>query len=168
MSVASGYPTGVVDRRDVASWLEGPRVRTPEPGEYPGRRLGLPQRGPGSIGRFGRRLVAIIVDWTICQLLAFVLFRVEPGHGGPTSFVPLVIFAVENLLLVGTLGFTVGHRLVGLRVLSMSGRRASIVQALVRTVLLCLAVPALIWDRDGRGLHDKAAGTLIIRMGEPA
>jgi hypothetical protein len=91
------------------------------------------------------------------------MFRVEPGHGGATSFVPLAVFAVENLLLVGTLGFTVGHRLLGLRVLSMTGRRASLVQVLVRTLLLCLAIPALIWDRDGRGLHDKAAGTLIVR-----
>ena len=168
MKWGSGYPTGVVDRRDVASWLEGPRARTPGPGEYPGQRLGLPQRGPGSIGRFGRRLVAVFVDWTICQLVAFLLFRVELGHGGPGSFIPLAIFAVENVLLVGTLGFTVGHRLVGLGVLSMTGRRASLAQVLIRTVLLCLAVPALIWDRDGRGLHDKAAGTLIIRTGEPA
>ncbi len=157
----------MVDRRDVGSWLEGPRARTPQPGEYPGQRLGLPQTGPGSIGRFGRRLVAVFVDWTICQLIAVLLFRVELGHAGAGAFVPLAIFAVENLLLVGTLGFTVGHRLVGLGVLSMSGQRASLVQVLIRTVLLCLAIPALIWDRDGRGLHDKAAGTLIIRMAEP-
>ena len=153
----------------MASWLEGPRVRGPErdDSDYAGQRLGLPKDGPGSIGRFGRRLVAILVDWTLCQLLAFVMFRVEPGHGGASSFVPLAVFAVENLLLVGTLGFTVGHRLLGLRVLSMTGRRASFVQVLVRTLLLCLAIPALIWDRDGRGLHDKAAGTLIVRAGTP-
>jgi len=24
-------------------------------------------------------------------------------------------------------------------------------------------VPALFWDRDQRGLHDKAAGTVIVR-----
>jgi uncharacterized RDD family membrane protein YckC len=23
-------------------------------------------------------------------------------------------------------------------------------------------VPALIWDRDGRGLHDRAAGTVLV------
>ncbi|MGV1008953.1 MAG: RDD family protein [Dermatophilaceae bacterium] len=155
----------MVDRRDVASWLEGPPGRAPQQGDFPGHRLGLPQDGPGSIGRFGRRLVAILVDWTLCQLLAFVMFRVEPGRGGATSFAPLAIFAAENLLLVGTLGFTVGHRLLGLRVLSLTGRRASAVQVLIRTSLLCLAIPALIWDRDGRGLHDKAAGTLIVRMG---
>jgi uncharacterized RDD family membrane protein YckC len=30
-------------------------------------------------------------------------------------------------------------------------------------VLLALLVPALIWDRDGRGMHDKAAGTALVR-----
>jgi uncharacterized RDD family membrane protein YckC len=24
-------------------------------------------------------------------------------------------------------------------------------------------IPATIWDRDGRGLHDKAAGTVVVR-----
>jgi uncharacterized RDD family membrane protein YckC len=157
----------VVDRRDVASWLQGPGSLTREPGQYPGQRLGLPERGPGSIARFGRRLVAVFVDWTLCQLLAYLLFRVELGRGGPTSFIPLGIFAVENILLVSTLGFTVGHRLLGLAVFSMNGRRASVLQVLIRTVLLCVAIPALIWDRDARGLHDKAAATLIVRVGEP-
>jgi hypothetical protein len=34
----------------------------------------------------------------------------------------------------------------------------------VRTVLLCLAIPAFIWDRDQRGLHDRVAGTMLVRV----
>jgi uncharacterized RDD family membrane protein YckC len=30
-------------------------------------------------------------------------------------------------------------------------------------VLLMLLVPALIWDRDRRGLHDRIAQTVVIR-----
>lgn len=155
----------MVDRKDVASWLEGPGSRrqvTDE--EYPGQRLGMPRSGPGSIARFGRRLVAIFVDWSMCQLLAFLLLGVTLGTGGPGSWAPLGIFAVENLLLLSTLGSTFGGRLVGLALVSLNGRRVNPVQVAVRTVLLCLAVPALIWDRDGRGLHDKAAGTALIRL----
>ena len=33
----------------------------------------------------------------------------------------------------------------------------------LRTALLLLLVPALITDRDGRGLHDRAAGTVVVR-----
>lgn len=156
----------MVDRRDVASWLQGPAARTQQLGgtsEYAGERLGLPRSGTGSIGRFGRRLVAVLLDWTMCQLIAYVVFKVEWGHGGPGSFVPLAIFAVENLLLLPTMGATVGHRILGLLLMSVDGRRVSIVQVLIRTALLCLAVPALIWDRDGRGLHDKAAATVLVR-----
>jgi len=123
----------------------------------------MPRSGPGSVARFGRRLAAVTVDWSMCQLLAYAFFHVTLGRGGSGSFAALGIFAVENLLLVGTLGCTVGHRLLGLGVRSLGGRRANPAQVLLRTVLLCLAVPALVWDRDGRGLHDKAAGTLVVR-----
>ncbi len=153
----------MVDRRDVASWLEGPRAHTQSAGEFAGQRLGLPPSGPGSIARFGRRLVAVVIDWTIAQLIAYLLFHVELGRGGAGSFVPLAIFAVENVLMLPTLGATVGQRLLGLGLMSVDRRRASVVQVLIRTLLLCLAIPALIWDRDGRGLHDKAASTVLVR-----
>ncbi|MEI2825340.1 MAG: RDD family protein [Dermatophilaceae bacterium] len=152
-----------MDRRDVASWLDGPRARTMAAGEYAGQSLGLPETGPGSIARFGRRLVAIFIDWSMCQLIAYLLFKVELGHGGPGSFVPLAIFAVENILLLPTVGSTVGQRILGIGLMSVNGRPASIVQVLLRTLLLCLAIPALIWDRNSRGLHDKAAATVLVR-----
>jgi hypothetical protein len=34
---------------------------------------------------------------------------------------------------------------------------------LVRTVLLMLLVPAVIWDRDGRGLHDRLTESAVVR-----
>jgi uncharacterized RDD family membrane protein YckC len=123
----------------------------------------MPREGAGSMGRFGRRVLAAVIDWTICQLIAYAVFRVPFGEAGPHSFTPLAVFAVENLLLVSTVGYTLGHRIVGLRVQSLDGRLARPFQALVRTVLLCLFLPAMFWDKDGRGLHDKAAGTLIVR-----
>ncbi|HLS40240.1 MAG TPA: RDD family protein [Ornithinicoccus sp.] len=146
-----------------------------QPG-YPGARLSLPEKGPGSVATFGRRLVAILVDWLLCQLIAYGVWHVEWGATGGESFVPLAIFAVENLVLVSTLGTTVGHRLLGLQVLRLlpvpvdtpAGRTRVVGPpgfraGLIRTVLLCLVVPALIPDADNRGLHDRAAGTVILR-----
>ncbi len=130
---------------------------------YPGEHLGLPREGSGSIGRFGRRLVAALIDWTLCQFIAYGLFHVPFGQAGTHSFVPLGLFALENLLLVSTLGYTIGHRIVGLRVRSLAPRALNPAQVALRTLLLCLFLPAMFWDRDGRGLHDKAAGTLIVR-----
>jgi uncharacterized RDD family membrane protein YckC len=123
----------------------------------------MPREGRGSMGRFGRRLVGVVIDWALCQLLAYGLFDKAFGVAGAGSFLPLAVFAAENLLLVGTLGNTIGHRIVGLRVVSTDGRAARPLQVLVRTVLLCLFLPAMFWDKDGRGLHDKAAGTVIVR-----
>lgn len=153
----------MVDRKDIGSWLEGPGSRAPGPAAYPGERRGMPREGRGSMGRFGRRLVGVVIDWALCQLLAYGLFDKAFGVAGAGSFLPLAVFAAENLLLVGTLGSTIGHRIVGLRVVSTDGRAARPLQVLVRTVLLCLFLPAMFWDKDGRGLHDKAAGTVIVR-----
>jgi hypothetical protein len=44
----------------------------------------------------------------------------------------------------------------------LDGRPLGVVRAALRTVLLLLLVPALIWDRDGRGLHDKAADSVVV------
>ena len=157
----------MVDREDIGSWLEGPGSRRGAPTAYPGERFGMPREGTGSLGRFGRRLVAVIIDWTACQLIAAALFGVPlPFTGvatGRDTLVLLAIFAVENLLLLPTVGYTLGHRVVGLRVQSLDNHAARPVQVLVRTALLCLFLPAMFWDRDGRGLHDKAAGTVIVR-----
>ena len=155
----------MVDRKDIGSWLEGPGSRAQQRGDYPGHRLGMPREGTGAIGRFGRRLLGVFIDWTLCQLIAYALFRVPVFQpAGADVFILLGIFAVENLALVGTLGFTIGHRVVGLQVRSLSGGPARPVQVLFRTVLLCLFLPAMFWDRDGRGLHDRAAGTVIVRI----
>lgn len=59
-------------------------------------------------------------------------------------------------------GFTVGKRLFGLRVGKLGGPLTPI-HVIVRTVLLLLVIPAVIWDRDGRGLHDRWAGTVEVR-----
>src|SRR6478752_714512 len=48
-------------------WAPGCQVPAPS---YPGERLGLPQHGPGSIARFGRRSAALFVDWLLCYGLA--------------------------------------------------------------------------------------------------
>jgi len=126
----------------------------------------MPEDGPGSIGRFGRRLVAVTVDWTICTVIGVAFFGAAWGRPaeslGHALIVPAV-FAVENILLVGTTGFTVGHRLVGLRVVRLGKPTTSLIPALIRGVLVALAIPALFWDRDARGLHDKLAGTVLVR-----
>jgi uncharacterized RDD family membrane protein YckC len=142
------------------TWL-GNLSTTPPGSGYPGERLGLPEDGPESVSGFGRRLGAILVDWLLCTwAIAGGLFRLT---GPDQSVVGLAVFAVENVLLLSTLGMTFGMRLFSVRVAALDGGRPSVPAVLIRTLLLCLAVPAVIWDRDRRGLHDRAAGTVVVR-----
>jgi uncharacterized RDD family membrane protein YckC len=124
----------------------------------------MPERGSGSLARFGRRLVAVTVDWFLCDLIAAAFMGYRPGQGGLGSFKPLVVFVLMNLLLVGTLGSTIGHRLLGIRVVRIGGASAGPFLTAIRTVLLALLIPAVIWDRDTRGFHDKIARTVAVRI----
>lgn len=146
----------MVSREELGSWLEG----TPSPEAGRGARLGLPPDGPGSLAPLGRRVGALVVDWLLS-------WAVSLGFFGGNEWATLLVFLGENVLLVGTAGFTVGHRLFGLRVRRMlpgapDGPPGPL-RGFVRSVLLCLALPAVVWDADGRGLHDRAAGTAIVR-----
>jgi uncharacterized RDD family membrane protein YckC len=149
----------VVNRRDVGSWLEPRRPASGEPEAYPGARLGRPSDGPRSLAGFGRRVAALFVDWIGCLLIANGLLR--GLHLGPLG--PVLVLFVENAVLVGTLGATLGHRLFGMRVETVPGAAPGVGRAAIRSLLLCLAIPPLLWDADQRGLHDRLAGTVIAR-----
>lgn len=134
-----------------------------QPAPWPGQDLGLPASGSGSVGSFGRRLVALFIDWMLCQLVTVALLHVPVGATGAQAFVPLAVFAVMSIVLLSTVGTTIGMRIMGLRVGALGRPTLSPVQVVIRTVLLCLVIPAVVWDRDGRGLHDRAAGTIVVR-----
>lgn len=149
----------------MGSWLSGPRSAAEDMGVefgHRGKRLGLPAEGPGSLARPGRRFGAIALDWALCMLIAYGLF----AHGDPRALGnwALAVFFVLSLLTVGTLGSTPGKRLFRLRVVAEDGGRLGPARVLLRTVLLCLAVPALIWDRDTRGMHDRLSRAVQIRF----
>jgi Predicted membrane protein/domain len=165
MAERAQYLGRVDNRQAIGSWLSGPRAAAEDAGVdfgYRGEQLGLPEHGPGSIARPGRRLGALAVDWGLCLLIAYGLLT--DGYDQATGNWALLVFFVLGLLTVGTVGFTPGKRLFGLRVVPEGGGRLNPLRALLRTALLCVAVPALIWDRDGRGLHDRLARTIEVRI----
>ncbi|MFJ5830169.1 RDD family protein [Streptomyces sp. NPDC093089] len=153
------------NRQALGSWLSGPRAAAEDAGVdfgYRGQQLGLPEHGPGSIARPGRRLGALAVDWALCLLIAYGL--VTDGYSQATGNWALGILLVLSVLTVGTVGSTPGKRVFGLRVVSAHGGRLGLGRVAVRSLLLCLALPALIWDRDGRGLHDRLSGAVQVRI----
>ena len=108
---------------------------------------------------WGRRALALCIDWALASAISAGFFDWEP-------MVTLLIFVVERVLLTATLGSSFGQRIVGLGVRRLDERVPSLLQALVRTLALCLIVPVGVTSReDGRGLHDVWAGTRLIRLG---
>jgi uncharacterized RDD family membrane protein YckC len=104
----------------------------------------------------GRRVLALLVDWLACMLIAQAVFR--------SQYWTLAIFAVETYVLTALTGLTLGKRLVGIRVARLDGRPVGFGWALVRTLLLLVVIPALFTDRDLRGQHDRAANTIVVRL----
>ncbi|GAA1444977.1 RDD family protein [Leifsonia poae] len=130
------------------------------PSRYPGQRLGLPEEGRGSVGRAGRRIGALVIDWGLAYLISWGLFRHDGTADGWTT---LGIFALMQIVFIPTIGGSIGHRVFGMRVVALKGGWIGIWRPIVRTLLLCVVVPALVWDSDQRGFHDKIAGTVLIR-----
>ena len=144
----------MTERRWTGSWLTGTPA-TGEAGNHPAERFGLPAEGAGSVASMGRRLLALLVDWLLCMVIAVASLHSQRWT--------LPIFAAETYLLTALTGFTVGKRLLGIQVVRVDGRPVGFVWALVRTILLLAVVPPLITDGDVRGLHDRAANTIVVR-----
>jgi len=123
---------------------------------YPGEQFGLPEQGPGSVASMGRRLLALLIDWLLCMLIAYWLTH--------SQFWTIAVFAVEDYVLTGLTGSTVGKRLLGIRVIRTDGGPVGLRWALVRTAILLTVVPPLLTDRDLRGLHDRASDTIVVRL----
>ena len=135
--------------------------------DWPGKRLGLPERGPRSIARPGRRFAAIILDWIIATTISVVFFT--PGEtildrlGASNATATLVAFAILQVAFIATAGGSLGHLVFGMRVVPLTPTWVGVLRPLGRTALLCLFIPAVIWDRDQRGMHDRLAGTVLVR-----
>lgn len=119
----------------------------------------------GTTAPFGRRLLALIIDWGACLLITNGLIAgVVELSPAAFSFLPLGLLFALNVIGVTLGGATFGHRLLGLRVLPMHGEWVTPLRAGTRAALLCLVIPPIIvLTDDGRGLHDRVARTRIIR-----
>ncbi|MGH8890007.1 MAG: RDD family protein [Acidothermaceae bacterium] len=166
-SDAKAIVTGV--GRVSGSWLEGPGAALrsdDDPAAYPGKRLGLPPTGTGAVAGFGRRLGALVVDWIICLLVAsaFTRHAAFDGRDPMNPGWPVLVLAVEYIALLASVGTTLGMRVFSIGVRRLDGGRVSLLWVAVRTIMLLLVVPAVVYDRDQRGLHDRAAGAIAVRI----
>jgi uncharacterized RDD family membrane protein YckC len=109
---------------------------------------------------FGRRFGALLIDWALCTLVASLL--VDDLRANPWP--QLGVFVLVHAFFVGLFGQTPGMWLARIRCISVvDGGAIGLPRAIVRAVLLALVIPAVISDGDGRGLHDRAARSIMVR-----
>jgi uncharacterized RDD family membrane protein YckC len=128
------------------------------PQSFRGERLGLPASGPGSVAPTGPRIGAYAVDALASALVAFLFVRRSPQLW---SLIPFALDYVAGILLAGR---TLGMYLFGLRIIRVDATEpVGPFRAVARTALLMIFLPAIIFDRDGRGLHDRFTDTAVVR-----
>lgn len=107
---------------------------------------------------FGRRFAALLIDWALCLVIAS--FYADPRV---VAWPPVLVLILFNALFIGVFGRTLGMTLARLRAVSaVDGGAIGIPRGLLRGLLLALVVPAVIMDGDRRGLHDRAAGSIVV------
>ncbi len=125
------------------------------------------------MAKMGRRILALLIDWGFANLVMLAFFHFTASAKTDTdwvsatnaeSLVLLLTFGLEQWLMVATLGYTLGHRAVGIAVRRLDGKWVGFWKSLIRAGLLLLVIPATIWDADNRGLQDKAVGTVLVRL----
>ena len=149
------YRGTVAEQRRAGDWLTGVLTAKSD-SRYPGERLGLPEQGPRSVARMGRRVAALFVDWLLSMVIAVAALH--------SQYWTIAIFAAEVWLLTATTGLTVGKRLRASGWSGWTASRWASAGRWSRTLLLLTVVPPLVTDGDLRGMHDRAANTVVVRI----
>ncbi|WP_051063939.1 RDD family protein [Corynebacterium doosanense] len=131
---------------------------------WPGKIIGLPESGPGSMASVARRAGAVAIDWLISWIIA-AFINMFTNALGDTATLTLLVWVV-----IGIIGGWLFARTPGMAVLRLgvarvdvAGARVGLWRAAVRTLLTMFVLPAAMVDVDGRGMHDRGTGTAVIR-----
>ena len=130
--------------------------------QYAGQRLGMPPAGRGSVAPWGRRVLALVIDWFASLLAAAFLVQAFGLGEAWSTWLPLVVFWVQTSVGVTLAAGSFGQVALRLAVRRIDGRPLDPAGALLRGLLICLVVPPVIYNRDNRGLHDLAVHSVVV------
>lgn len=117
----------------------------------------------------GRRVIALAIDWFACLLLARLIFPEFEYGSNSSALATMLIFFVEVVILTTLTNASFGQRIAGIGVFTPEGGRAvaqpwGTLRIVARTALICVVIPVVIMDSEGRGLHDKVGGTKVFKL----
>ena len=107
-----------------------------------------------------RRLIALVIDWTMCRLIAGLL---SPALFFENNFSTLFLFFIEVTLFTIAFQASAGQRIMGIKILTYPDQlRVAPQKILLRTLLICLVLPA-VFTSNGRALHDHFTNSQSVR-----
>lgn len=116
-------------------------------------------------GEFRQTLWRHQLDWLSSYLIAIAFFSGSGTFLERTSqagIPALIIFFTQYFLLVTLQGASAGHRVFRMRIVNFGdGGRPTIIQALIRSVLMVIVITAITYDENGRGIHERLSRTRI-------
>lgn len=101
-------------------------------------------------------MAAIAIDWAIAVAISAAFF-------GYDSLVTLLVFVALQVLMTVIVNASIGHAILGLRVVPLEGGLLGVWRPVVRALLIALVIPAMVWDENNRGWHDRASRTILLR-----
>jgi uncharacterized RDD family membrane protein YckC len=147
----------------LGGWLGGPGA-LPDGSMRITDRISLPEIGPGSAVGSGRKAAGLILDLVAATLIGRAIVLAGLSGVWAISNAETLAFLLEVWLLQATTGQSIGQRITKTRIVAVNGGQPGPWWLFLRTVLMVctLFLLCLITDRDGRGIHDKAAGTIVV------
>lgn len=110
--------------------------------------------------------MAIVLDWLVATGIAVLTVGAAGYASNQMSLMTLLVFFVEVTTLTWLLSASFGQRIMRLRVVRLDGAPLGLWRSALRTLLICLVIPAVVMDTHGRGLQDRAVGSMVIRPGQ--
>ncbi|WP_024793194.1 RDD family protein [Tomitella biformata] len=155
-------------RDSIGSWLNGPSAALPK-GEdgteekYRGERMGLPETGAGSLAPTTRRVLALVIDWLLSVGIGLLVMNVWDGAPDKAT-TTLLVWILVSVVGVWLFAFTPGQAALGMGVVRVDAPvRVGLGRSFFRVLLTVFIMPPLLNDIDGRGLHDRATQSAVIR-----
>jgi hypothetical protein len=120
-----------------------------------------PATAPVEFAALSRRFLALLVDWLLCLLIGSFIGRLT----GYQPWQAPAVLVVEYALFIGVFAQTPGMFLLRIRCVSIAdGGPVGVPRAFVRGLLLALLIPALVMDKEQRGWHDRAVGSVVVKI----
>jgi uncharacterized RDD family membrane protein YckC len=124
---------------------------------------------PVAYAGFWERFGAAFIDGIILMIPNFVLTLLMPDMG--STIVSLLLGWIYSAGMESSASqATLGKKALGIKVTSMEGHRISFGQAtgrhfgkILSGIILLIGYLMMLWDDKKQTLHDKMAGTLVVK-----